>query len=267
MTRRNTRRNTRGTSGTAPIKPGAEPFSHDGGPFGVLLSHGFTGSPVSMTPWGRHLADLGYTVRVPRLPGHGTRWQDMTGVGWDDWYGELDAALSDLRSRCDRIAVCGLSMGGALSLRLAQQRPDDVDALVLVNPAVTVNDPRLTLLPVLKHVVPSLPGISNDIKKPGADETGYTRTPLRPLSSLLAGWKLVRDDLPAVKAPLLLFRSIDDHVVDETSLDLIRRSIGSGVAEYVTLTNSFHVATLDFDAQLIFDRSADFIAEHLGGSE
>lgn len=257
---------TRSNPKSASVKPGAEPFSHDGGRLGVLLSHGFTGSPASMTPWGRLLADQGYSVRVPRLPGHGTRWQDMTKVGWDDWYGELDTALSDLRSRCDRVAVCGLSMGGALSLRLAEQRPNDVDALVLVNPAVTMNDPRLTLLPVLKYLVPSLPGIGNDIKKPGADETGYSRTPLRPLSSLLAGWKLVREDLPQVKAPLLVFRSIDDHVVDETSLDLIRAKVGSDVAEFVTLTDSFHVATLDFDAPLIFQRSAGFIATHLGNA-
>jgi len=255
---------TRRKQGLASVKPGAEPFSHDDGPLGILLSHGFTGSPASMTPWGRHLAAQGYTVRVPRLPGHGTRWQDLSKVGWDDWYSELDEALSALRARCDRVAVCGLSMGGALGLRLAEQRPDDVDVLVLVNPAVTINEPRLKLLPVLKHVVPSLPGIGNDIKKPDADEIGYARTPLRALSSMLAGWQVVRADLGQVKAPLLLFRSVDDHVVDEASLALIRAGVGSTVAEYVTLTDSFHVATLDFDAALIFERSDEFIAKHLG---
>jgi carboxylesterase len=256
---------TRRTPGPAPVTPGAEPFSHDGGSLGILLSHGFTGSPASMTPWGRNLADQGYTVRVPRLPGHGTRWQDLNQVGWDDWCDELDAALTALRARCDRVAVCGLSMGGALSLRLAEQRPNDVDALVLVNPAVTTNDPRLKLLPVLKHVIPSLPGIGNDIKKPDTNETSYSRTPLRALSSLLTGWQSVRADLGRVQAPLLLFRSVDDHVVDESSLALIRAGVGSAVAEYVTLTDSFHVATLDFDAPLIFERSGEFIAKHLGG--
>jgi carboxylesterase len=255
-----TPRNTHPT----PVKPGAEPLSHDGGRFGVLLSHGFTGSPASMRPWGQFLADRGYTVRVPRLPGHGTTWQDLNQVGWDDWYGELDRSLTELRQRCDAVAVCGLSMGGSLALRLAQLRPQDVRALVLVNPAVAITDPRLTLLPILKHVVPSLPGIGNDIKKPGADETGYSRTPLRALSSLLAGWKPVRANLGQVTAPLLMFRSMDDHVVDALSLDLIRGGVGSATAEYVALTDSFHVATLDFDAPLIFERSAEFLAVHLG---
>lgn len=259
-----TARNSGTQSATQPVMPGAEPLSHDGGPLGVLLSHGFTGSPVSMRPWGRHLADLGYTVRVPLLPGHGTRWQDLNTVGWDDWYGEVDRCLTELHERCERVAVCGLSMGGSLALRLAQQRPEDVDALVLVNPGIALRDPRLTLLPVLKRIVPSLPGIGNDIKKPGADETGYNRTPLRALSSLLGGWAQVREGLPRVTAPLLVFRSVDDHVVDATSLALIKSGVGSTTAEYVTLTNSFHVATLDFDAPQIFEQSATFLAAHLG---
>jgi carboxylesterase len=252
------------TLGTPAVTAGAEPLSHNDGSLGVLLSHGFTGSPASMRPWGHYLADLGYTVRVPRLPGHGTTWQELNAVGWDDWYGEVDRSLTELLDRCERVAVCGLSMGGSLALRLAEQRPDDVDAIVLVNPAVAIKDPRMMLLPVLKRVVPSLPGIGNDIKKPGADETGYSRTPLRALSSLLGGWQQVRTDLSRVNAPLLVFRSVDDHVVDEISLGLIRAGVSSTVAEYVTLTNSFHVATLDFDAPLIFEQSAAFLAAHLG---
>jgi len=251
-------------SATPSVRAGAEPLSHDDGSLGVLLSHGFTGSPASMRPWGQYLANRGYTVRVPRLPGHGTTWQELNTVGWDDGYGEVDRSLTELLDRCERVAVCGLSMGGSLALRLAELRPDDVDAIVLVNPGVAIKDPRLTLLPVLKHVVPSLPGIGNDIKKPGGDETGYTRTPLRALSSLLGGWQQVRADPPRVAAPLLVFRSVDDHVVDAISLDLIRAGVSSTIAEYVTLTNSFHVATLDFDAPLIFEQSTAFLATHLG---
>jgi len=247
-----------------PVKPHAEPLSVDAGRVGVLLSHGFTGSPASMRPWGEALADRGFSVRVPRLPGHGTHWRDLNRVGWDDWYAELDAALSDLRANCDQVAVCGLSMGGALALRLAELRPDDVDALVLVNPAIATRSRQLRLVPALKLVIPSMPGIGNDIKKPGADEVGYQRTPLRALHTLLRAWPAIEADLGKITAPLLLFRSMDDHVVDDTSLGLIQHGISSTVAEYITLTDSYHVATLDFDAQLIFDRSADFLTQHLG---
>ncbi|HUQ00276.1 MAG TPA: alpha/beta fold hydrolase [Aeromicrobium sp.] len=245
------------------MKPHAEPMSVDGGAVGVLLSHGFTGSPASMRPWAEYLADRGFTVRLPRLPGHGTTWQDLNTVGWDDWYGELDAALSELRERCDRVAVCGLSMGGALALRLAQLRPADVDAVVIVNPVVGVKGWRTKLVPYLKYLLPSTPGIGNDIKKPGADEVGYARTPLRALHSMIRTLPTISEELGRVKAPLLVFRATDDHVVDATSLELLRAGITSDVA-FVTLTDSYHVATLDFDAPLIFERSAAFITEHLG---
>lgn len=247
-----------------PVKPHAEPFSVDAGRIGVLLSHGFTGSPASMKPWGRALADRGFTVRVPRLPGHGTHWRDLNRVGWDDWYAEIDSSLSELRATCDHVAVCGLSMGGALGLRLAELRPDDVGALVLVNPAIAMRNWQLRFIPALKLVIPSMPGIGNDIKKPGADEVGYTRTPLRALHTFIRAWPIIEADLGKITAPLLMFRSMDDHVVDDTSIGLIQHGVSSSVAEHITLTDSYHVATLDFDAQLIFDRSADFLTQHLG---
>jgi carboxylesterase len=255
-------REDEGMTETVTVVPGAEPFSHDGGPVGVLLSHGFTGSPASMTPWAQYLADRGHTVRVPRLPGHGTTWREMNRTRWQDWYSTVDDALSELTERCDRVAVCGLSMGGALAMRLAQLRPDDVDALVLVNPVVGVKNWQLKLVPALKWLVPSTPGIGNDIKKPGGDEVGYDRTPLKALASQLAGWREIRADLDKITAPLLVFRATDDHVVDATSIGLIRAGVSSTVTEYVTLENSYHVATLDHDAPVIFERSAAFIAEH-----
>lgn len=246
------------------VVAGAEPFSSDNGPVGVLLSHGFTGSPASMVPWARYLTERGHTVRVPRLPGHGTTWQELNRMRWDDWYAAADASLTELTERCDHVAVGGLSMGGAIALRLAETRPHDVSALVLVNPAIGVKDWQLKLVPALKWLVPAMPGIGNDIKKPGQDEVGYDKTPLKALASQVKGWRAVSADLGTVTAPLLMFRSTDDHVVDPTSLGLIRAGISSPVAEYVTLHDSFHVATIDNDAELIFERAAAFIGEHAG---
>lgn len=253
-------------SSTVPldIVPGAEPFSADGSRTGVLLSHGFTGSPASMIPWARQLAGLGYTVRVPRLPGHGTTWKDMNHTRWRDWYGELDGALTELRQRCDQVVVAGLSMGGCLALRLAERRPDDVAALVLVNPVVNLARFDVKLVPALQWIVPGLPGIGNDIKKSGADEIGYDKTPLKALASQLKMWKDVRANLASVTQPLLFFRSDDDHVVDITSKGVILDGVSSTVTEFVELKDSFHVATLDNDAQLIFDRTAEFITANVG---
>jgi carboxylesterase len=245
------------------------PYSAEGRPgpdgrrVGVLLCHGFTGSPASMRPWGEHLASLGYAVEVPRLPGHGTTWHDMADTRWDDWAGAVERSHADLVRRTDVVVVGGLSMGGTLALWLAERNPD-IAGLMLVNAAVASTNRQLLALPVLKHLIRSMPGIGNDIKKPGADEQGYDRTPLRALASMTAAWKQVRGDLAQVTCPILLFRSAEDHVVDPSSARIIRAEVSSREVSERVLANSYHVATLDNDAPEIFDGSADFIARVTG---
>jgi len=241
------------------VLPGAEPFHHEGGPVGVLFCHGFTGSPQSLRPWANRMVEAGYSVSLPLLPGHGTTWQDMNRSRWPEWYSTVDVALSQLRSRCDTVVVAGLSMGGALALRLAEQRGADVAGLALVNPAVKLEDPRLKVLPVLRFLLPSLPAIGGDIKKPGATELAYERTPLQALHSMVAMYAAVAADLPSVRQPLLLFRSPEDHIVPASSSRLILDRVGSVDVTEVLCEDSYHVATLDNDAERIFEGSLAFI--------
>ncbi len=245
---------------TAPLSVAARPELTGGRRIAVLLSHGFTGSPASMRPWGAHLAALGYAVEVPLLPGHGTTWQDCNTRSWADWYAALEAVFTRLRDTHDQVVVGGLSMGGALALRLAADHADAVAGVVLVNPAVATRRLDVKLLPVLKHVVPSFPGIANDVKKPGVEENGYTRTPLRAIHSLLRAWPPLIAALPQVTAPLLYFRSAVDHVVDDSSEPIITGKVSSREVTVRRLPESYHVATLDHDAPQIFAESADFVA-------
>ena len=226
---------------------------------GVLLSHGFTGSPYSMRPWAEFLAREGYAVDVPRLPGHGTSWQDLNSKTWKDWYAEVSRSMDRLVAENDQVVVAGLSMGGALALRLAADRPADVAALILVNPAVSSTNKLLLAVPALKYLIGGTPSIGNDVKKQGVDEHGYPRTPLRALHSLLRAWRLLRRDLHKVTAPILLFRSTVDHVVDPSSGRIIRASVSSKEVSERLLSDSFHVATLDNDAPTIFDESLEFL--------
>jgi carboxylesterase len=245
------------------VLPGAEPFAADGSEVGVVLSHGFTGSPQSLRPWAEHLAAAGLTVRLPRLPGHGTRWQDLNDTRWPDWYGELERAFDDLRGRCRQVFGMGLSMGGTLVIRLAEQRPAEVAGLVLVNPSLGTerNDVKYAL-PLLHRVVPSLAGIGSDIRKPGVTELAYERTPLRAMHSLSRLWPLVVADLGLVTAPVLLYRSRVDHVVEPMSGRLLREGASSTEVSEVILEDSYHVATLDHDAPAIFAGSLDFVRAH-----
>lgn len=242
-----------------PVLPGAEPFAADGGPVGVLLCHGFTGSPQSMRPWAEHLSDAGLTVSLPRLPGHGTRWQEMNLTRWEDWYAEVDRALTTLHTRCEQVFVMGLSMGGTLAIRLAEQRPADVAGLVLVNPSLLTTRPDRHLLPLLQLLLPSWAPVGSDIKKPGVTELAYDRVPLKAAYSLSKLWVITRTDLDKVVAPILIFRSEEDHVVEPDSCVVLRDKVSSTDVREVVLDNSYHVATLDNDAETIFAGSVEFV--------
>lgn len=245
-----------------PVLPGAEAWSADGGRTGVLALHGFTGSPRSMRPWADYLAAAGLTVRLPRLPGHGTRWQDLAATDWTDWYGEAERAFDDLRGRCDEVFVVSLSMGGALSLRLAEQRPAEVAGQVLVNPAITTGDRRTKLLPLLSRVVRSVPPVGDDIKKPGVSEGAYDRVPTKGAAALMRLYAVVSADLAQVVAPTLVLRSTVDHVVPATSGEVLVAGATHAHVEVRELSESYHVATLDNDAPAIFDQSLVFVRAH-----
>jgi carboxylesterase len=245
-----------------PVLPGAEPFTHRGGATGVLLCHGFTGSPQSLRPWAEYLAEAGLSVWLPRLPGHGTAWQEMARTRWEDWYAEVDRAFDELRAQSDEIFVMGLSMGACLALRLAEVRGPAVSGLVLVNPSVTADTRLFLLAPVLKFVLPSLKGITSDIKKQQTSELGYDRIPVKAAATLPGLWKITQSQLSDVTQPVLVFHSTADHVVGPASLQVLRQALTGGQLDVRDLPDSYHVATLDNDAPTIFAGSLEFVRMH-----
>lgn len=240
---------------------GAEPFEIGSGELGVLLVHGFTGCPQSMRLWGESLASKGFTVSCPLLPGHGTEWQDLQQTGWREWVASAREALDSLTARCDRVFVGGLSMGGTITYYLAATAPEEVKGIVPVSAALVSRDPRLIVLPVLKHFVPSLPGIANDIADTEHSEVAYDRVPLRALSSLLELQAETRKRLRDVTCPALIFHSRQDHVVEPENMGFAATRLGSSEVRLRWLERSFHVATLDVEREQIFSESAAFFTE------
>jgi carboxylesterase len=236
-----------------------EPFAFDGGPIGVVLSHGFTGTPASVRPWAEHLAAAGFTVRLPLLPGHGTTWQDTNRTRWPQWYGAVEQAYEEVAARCHTVFAAGLSMGGTLVTRLAEEKGHGIAGLVLVNPAYATLRKDAKLAPYISWAVRSRPSIGGDVKKPGIVEPAYDRTPVVAFASLLKLWKVTAADLGKVTAPIRMYRSLDDHVVDPSSAAVLKAGATSTTVEEILLHDSFHVATLDNDAPEIFAGSVEFI--------
>jgi esterase/lipase len=254
------------------VMPGAEPFEFPGGDgpegrTGVLLVHGFTGTPMSMRPWGEHLAAEGFAVRCPLLPGHGTRWQDCNTSTHDQWTTAVGEAFDKLAGECDRVFVAGLSMGGTLSVRLAEVRGDDVAGLVLVNPSLLTQRLDAKLLPLLARITASWAPIASDIKKTGIVELAYPKLPTSAALQLRQLWTATRADLARVTAPVLVYRSRVDHVVEAVSTKLLLEGVSSTDTTEVVLEDSYHVATLDNDAPTIFAGSAAWIRERTPAAE
>jgi carboxylesterase len=209
-----------------------------------------------MRPMGRWLADRGISVVGPRLPGHGTSWEDLEGTTWQDWERESEAALLDLADRCSAVIAVGLSMGGAMVLHLAAKHPDKMRGVVAVNP--DVRRPELVFVPLVRLFTRTTKGVGNDIKKPGQDELVYDRVPLKGALQLGKFYRTVQKEIPSVRLPLLVFSSPEDHVAKPSNSRYVMQHVGSAQKELVTLPNSYHVATLDYDAELIFERTLQF---------
>ena len=245
-----------------PLLPGAEAYAHEGGPVGALVVHGFTGSPRSMRPWGEQLADAGLTVSVPRLPGHGTRWQDMSVTRWDDWYAEVDRSFTTLRDRCEQVFAMGLSMGGSLCLRLAEQRPDEVGGLVLVNPAVHTERRDRHLLRTCGTWSRRSPASATTSRSPG--RTRARTTGCRCTRCTRCSRPGCRSGPTSRRSPRRCCCCTRARTTSSSRATRPGSSqhVTSAVRDEVWLEDSYHVATLDNDFPLIVERSLDFVRAH-----
>jgi carboxylesterase len=243
---------------TAPILPGAEPWSAPGGPDGALVLHGFTSNPQSMRGVAQALAGAGFTVELPLLPGHGTALEDMVPTRWDDWSKAAEEVYAELAGRCRRVVVVGLSMGGSLAVWLTTRHPE-IAGLVAINPFV--EPPAESFLEILRGVLAggteTMPGVGSDIALEGVEELAYAGSPVAPMLSLMEATDAIAADLGRIRCPVLLLSSRQDHVVPSASGDFLEAAV-AGPIERVWLEHSYHVATLDRDRALLETRVVEF---------
>lgn len=252
--------------------PGAEPFELEGGPRGVLVLHGFTGSTNEVRYFGERLRDKGgYTVIGPSLAGHGTRPEDLDGVRGEDWYRDASAALDRLRSRCAEVAVAGLSMGAVTACLLAARRGPEIRALVAMAPAF-----RITAVPIaLGARVLSLPFATRlynvmakktgpDLRDPGTKAT-HVHYDWAPTTALRAFFRYVleaRKEVGAIRAPTLILQGAKDLTVPLSAASWLASHVSSDTVELRTFPKSAHVLSIDFERDAVADAAIAFLARH-----
>lgn len=245
----------------AQVMEGAESFHMEGNEVGVLVCHGFTGTTQSVRPLGQGLARAGYTVAGPRLAGHGTNVKDMAKSTVSDWISSIEEEMNWLQERTEQIFFVGLSMGGTLALYCAALRPELIHGMVLINACVSLRDPELSRLVFDKDAPATVPGVGSDIKASGVKELAYPEIPIPAVKEFMALMRATDDLLPIIETPTLMFQSLEDHVVPPENGPYIQENLGSRYKQLARLENSYHVATLDNDANYIAEQTVRFIIE------
>lgn len=233
-------------------------FRMEGRRIGVLLVHGLTSTPQSLRELGSAFASHGIDVEAVLLPGHGTTPEDLETTNWEEWYEAVRGGLDRLRPRCDRLFICGQSMGGALALHAAAREP--LDGVITLAGFLYLKDWRAKFIPALKHVMHWRKCIGNDIADPNRrDEVCYDRISLSTIEQLIALGATVRGELHKIEVPALVMQSRVDHVVPPDTADLIYDGLSSPDKEMVRLPNSYHVISMDFDFGTVVERSVRFM--------
>jgi carboxylesterase len=247
------------------IIKGAEPLFIRGNRIGFLFIHGFTASPYE----GREIAirlnkQEGWTASVPLLPGHGTSPENLRGLTWKDWYVFTGQKFDELKETCEKIFVCGQSMGGSIALCLAAQYP--IDGLISLAGAAFLKDWRLILLPLARHIMTynhksKGPDIRNVALK--SEVPSYSKYPVRSIDQLLQLLTHTRSELNKVTAPALLIHSRRDRTIHFSNLQYIYDHIASRQKQMVVLQNSYHVISIDVEKQIVFEKIHNFIKSNI----
>ncbi len=245
------------------LLPEAEPFFFPASDKqGCLLVHGFTSTPQSMRLMGEALHKKGITSLGVRLKGHGTSVEDMAQSTYRQWIASAEEGLFELSKHCKKIFVSGLSMGGTISLFLSYLHPHLISGVVPVCSPIMVKGGKEFLPGFLKYVVKTMPGLANNIKDPDAREVAYDVVPTAGYHELFKLFRATRKVLPWVKQPALVMAARQDSLVPPYNAEYIYQELGSREKTLVWLENCYHVATLDLEKDLVFDKTAEFIKNY-----
>lgn len=243
-------------------RPKPTPFFMEGGKTGVLLIHGFTGSPAEMRPLGHYLHEHGLTVAAPLLPGHGTTPEDLNRQRRQDWIDQVEGAWRGLAGRCTHVFVAGLSLGALLAIMLAARQPA-VAGLILYSPAIIVTDPRSHFVALLKYLTPTVAKPPDYFTESSA-HTQMWSYPVYPTAATHEFMRLIGDakrTLPLVRCPILTMYSRADTTIHPNCASLIYQRVATTDRAIITLQKSGHVITLDCEWEQLAQQSLEFMQQ------
>lgn len=242
--------------------PQCQPFLMQGGEHGVLLIHGFTGSAAHMRLIGEELHARGFTVKGINLPGHATTMMDMANYRWSDWLQAAKEAFLELKESCKFVSVAGLSMGGVLTLLLAEQM--EVTAAAPISAPMAVQNKLLGLAGPASAFIKTIMWRDDSrlAKLMNMDyHYGYAGFPTRSGADLNKLMRMARQNLHAVTCPLLAVQSHADETISADSADIIMEGVSSERKGILWLEMVPHVCTISPEYKRIAEEIANLFKE------
>ena len=257
-------------------------FHLRGGRAGVLLIHGLTGTPTEMRFVGNGLARAGFSVLGVQLAGHCGNQADLLATGWRDWHASVVAAAERLRAEVDHLFVAGLSMGAVLALKLAIDRPREVDGVGLYGTTFFHDGWATPPIGRLAFLLPLATRLGIGRTRMAMENPPYgikdERIRNRIVGAMLSGdsgagglagfpWPAlaefqrlslhVRNRIGRVRAPCVIVHSSDDDIASLRNVRIVERGVRAPV-ETVLLDDSYHMVTVDRQRGELIERSAAF---------
>jgi carboxylesterase len=250
------------------VRAGNQAFDFDGDrPVGVVLQHGFTGSPWEVRYLGERLATAGFSVTGPLLPGHGTSVDDLDATPWQAWVEHVERAVDAMAKRCDRVAIVGQSLGGLLALHVASRRPELVCVASLAAPlwldGISGRVARWAAAGKIPFkAIPKFGGSDVLDARARSENPCYPAIPMKALGQLVAFMEVVDASLARVTQPTLVIHARQDHtapvacasrIADATKAERLR-----------ILPRSFHLIAVDVERDIVAAEVTQFVTKHSG---
>lgn len=247
-------------------RAGTQAFQFDGdGAVGVVLQHGFTGSPWEVRYLGERLAAAGFSVTGPLLPGHGTSLDDLDATRWQDWVEHVERAVDEMAKSVDRVAIVGQSLGGLLALYVGSRRKELTSVSTLAAPlwldgisGRVARWAQAGKLPI--KTIPKFGG--SDVLDPisRAENPCYPGIPMKALGQLADFMTVVDASLGNVTQPTLVLHARQDHTAPVACADRIAEATH---AERVRiLPRSYHLIAVDVERDIVAAEVIQFVRKH-----
>lgn len=237
---------------------GAEEYLLRGGTKGVLLIHGFTGSPAELRPLGDYLNKQGYTVLGVLLPGHGTVPEDLNNTAWEDWYAKVTEGFKRLQQTSSSIYVVGMSMGGLLAMKAAAELP--VAKAVFMSTPIFLYDRRAKLLWFAKYFLNVIRKGKRNYDIAEQYNISYNVMPIKGIVEVCDLIKhCVHDVVHKITVPCLIMQSKVEHTVRPKSANYIYDNLQSEWKKISWFERSGHIITLDRERARVHQEIDEFL--------